>query len=143
MAITKQQLKSIVKECLVEILSEGIGPETKQSIYESSIKGKKSIDNKNMQQQMPRRGQNVKYTQALAETIKRESNGNSVMASILADTAKNTLPSMLNESKHAQPPVPVNSFEGAVARHTPEELFGEDAASKWAELAFAETPKKF
>jgi hypothetical protein len=49
---------------------------------------------------------------------------------------------MLNESA-AQQPQPVGAIERAVADSTPEELFGDDAASKWAQLAFTETQKKF
>lgn len=141
MGITKQQLKSIVKECLVEILSEGINT-TKNSIQESS----KQINHSqkfSSQQNSYKRGQNVKYSQTLAETIKRESNGNPIMESIFADTAANTLQTMLNEKQYSQPQAPAGSIEGAVARSTPEQLFGDDVASKWAELAFSETPKKF
>jgi len=141
MGITKQQLKSIVKECLVEILAEGINT-TKHSIQESSTQVKHS-QKSTTQQNSYKRGQNVKYSQTLAETIKRESNGNPVMESIFADTAANTLHTMLNENQYSQPPVPASSVEGAVSRSTPEQLFGNDVASKWAELAFAETPKKF
>jgi hypothetical protein len=139
MPITKQQLKSIVKECLVEILSEGIGGSAKQSIQEVSSKKNST---KISQHPTHRRGQNVKYSQMMAETIKREAGNNSVMAAIFADTAATTLPTMMNESV-AQQPQPVGSIERAVAQSTPEELFGDDVASKWAELAFTETPKKF
>jgi len=136
MGITKQQLKSIVKECLVEILAEGIVT-TKQQFSENAVKVVKP------KQQVSRRGQNVKYSQTIAETIKRESNGNSMMESIFADTAANTLPILMNESQYSQPQVPAGSIENAVAKSTPEQLFGDDIASKWAELAFPETPKKF
>jgi hypothetical protein len=139
MSITRQQLKSIVKECLVEILAEGIGSSSKTSIQESSQRiQKQSVK----PQTVHRRGQNVKYSQAMAETIKREAGNNPVMAAIFADTAATTLPTMMNESV-AQQPQPVGSIERAVAQSTPEELFGDDVTSKWAELAFTETPKKF
>jgi hypothetical protein len=49
---------------------------------------------------------------------------------------------MLKESA-IQHPQPVGSVERAVADSTPEELFGDDSASKWAQLAFTETQKKF
>jgi hypothetical protein len=48
----------------------------------------------------------------------------------------------MNESQHSQPQVPAGSAESAVARSTPERLFGDDVASKWAELAFSKVPKK-
>jgi hypothetical protein len=140
MGITKQQLKTIVKECLVEILAEGIGPSTKDSIQEAVARTQKPVEKSTS---LPRRGENVKYNQAIAETIKRESKGNSVMESIFADTAMNTLPTMMNENARQQPLPPAGSAEGVIARSTPEELFGDEAASKWAQLAFSETPKKF
>jgi hypothetical protein len=140
MSVTRQQLKSIVKECLVEILAEGIGS-TKKPIQESSLRTNNVVSKKPSGVQA-RRGEHVKYSQTMAETIKREAGGNSIMAEILADTAATTLPSMLKESaiQHTQP---VGSVERAVADSTPEELFGDDAASKWAQLAFTETQKKF
>lgn len=141
MAVTKQQLKSIVKECLLEILSEGIGKNKEASINEQT--SLKSPNTSKKLQNPPRRGENVKYSQVIAETIKRESNGNSVMADIFADTAKNTLPNMLDESKHVRTTSPAGSVESVVSRHTPEELFGDEVSSKWADLAFMETQKKF
>ncbi len=141
MSVTRQQLKSIVKECLVEILAEGIGSSTKKSIQESSLRTNNVVSKKTNNVQ-PRRGDHIKYSQTMAETIKREAGGNSIMAEILADTAATTLPSMLKESA-IQHPQPVGSVERAVADSTPEELFGDDAASKWAQLAFSETQKKF
>jgi hypothetical protein len=140
MSVTRQQLKSIVKECLVEILAEGIGS-TKKSIQEVSSRNNNVVSKKPSSVQV-RRGERVKYSQTMAETIKREAGGNSIMAEILADTAATTLPSMLKESA-IQHPQPVGSVERAVADSTPEELFGDDAASKWAQLAFTETQKKF
>ena len=140
MSVTRQQLKSIVKECLVEILAEGIGS-TKKSIQEVSSRTNNVVSKKPSSVQA-RRGEHVKYSQTMAETIKREAGGNSIMAEILADTAATTLPSMLKESA-IQHPQPVGSVERAVADSTPEELFGDDAASKWAQLAFTETQKKF
>jgi hypothetical protein len=136
MSVTRQQLKSIVKECLVEILAEGIGS-TKKSIQEVALKTNNVVSKKPNSVQS-RRGEHVKYSQTMAETIKREAGGNSIMAEILADTAATTLPSMLKESaiQHKQP---IGSVERVVADSTPEELFGDDAASKWAQLAFTKT----
>jgi len=142
MSITRQQLKSIVKECLVEILAEGIGSSTKHLAQESVSKKSNTVVPQKQPLISPRRGENVKYSKTMAETIKREAGGNSVMAAIFADTAATTLPNMLNESV-VQQPQPVGSIERAVANSTPEELFGDDAASKWAQLAFTETQKKF
>ena len=92
---------------------------------------------------LPKRGNNVKYSNEMAETIKRQAGGDSVLASILADTAAITLPNMLMNEGNKQPLPPAGSIEGQVAIKTPEELFGDEAASKWAQLAFMGNAKKF
>ena len=140
MSVTRQQLKSIVKECLVEILAEGIGS-TKKSIQEVSSRTNNVVSKKPSSVQA-RRGEHVKYSQTMAETIKREAGGNSIMAEILADTAATTLPLMIKESaiQHLQP---IGSAERAVEDSTPEELFGDASTSKWVQLAFNKSQNKF
>jgi hypothetical protein len=140
MSITKQQLKSIVKECLVEILAEGMGPSSRPSL--SEVYSKPAIKQK-VSMPLPKRGNNVKYSNEMAETIKRQAGGDSVLASILADTAATTLPNMLMNEENKRPLPPAGSIEGQVAVKTPEELFGNEATSKWAQLAFMENEKKF
>jgi len=140
MSITKNQLKTIVKECLLEILSEGIG-NSASSIAESkkaaAVKPPLSLPAV-MQQNASRTKFNGVPTNTLKEVIKREAGGNKVMADILADTAATSLPAMLenDRTKFAAPPTGV--AERTVASHSPEQLFGEEAASKWAALAFAD-----
>ena len=142
MAITKQQLKAVVKECLVEILAEGMGPSTAANINEVKQKSKSSIQHTSTI--MRQNASNTRIqTSALKEAIKREAGGNDIMASILADTAENTLPSMLeNDRGRVTPPSSGGAAERLVANHNPEDLFGEEAASKWADLAFMSSPKK-
>lgn len=143
MSVTRQQLKSIVKECLVEILAEGIGSSTKQSLQESSSKKvlQQKINSRPQQKSLP--GQNVKYSHTLAETIKREAGGNSIMEEILADTAMTTLPNTMMNEGNKQHIHPVGTIENVIAQSTPEELFGDETASKWAQLAFTQIQKKF
>lgn len=147
MAITKNQLKSIVKECLIEILAEGMGPNVSSSINES-VK-RKSLATSPQAQQTPSistiKQQIASKTQfnvpGIKEAIRKESGGNSLMADILADTAAKTLPTMLENDRRTAP-TPTGVIERAVANHSPEQLFGEEAASKWAALAFAEPINK-
>lgn len=134
MKTSRDQLKAIVKECLIEILSEGMG---------STRQVAESVQQVRPQRQTPRQP-----SVALKEAIKREAGGNRVMESILADTAKRTLPNMLNagDTQYGSqfnrsdavttPGAGVPQFEG-----TPEQAFGEEVASKWADLAFSESPK--
>lgn len=136
MKTSRDQLKSIVKECLIEILAEGMGS-TKQ-VTESlqangNLYGRQSLKTA----AQPQRQQSA----ALKEAIKRESGGNRVMESILADTAVRTLPSMLNSGDPRQNAGPAAQTPGAGVPQfngSPEQVFGEEVASKWADLAFAE-----
>lgn len=136
MRVTRNQLKSIVKECLVEILAEGVG-DSMPRLNEST---KKSI-RKIRQPESSSVYQQKSASNALKEAIRIESGGNDIMASILADTAEKTLPSMLENDRRKTPAV-TGKIENLVASHNPEELFGEEAASKWASLAFTEAAKK-
>jgi len=145
MGITKQQLKSIVKECLVEILAEGMGSSTGASINEAARKSPTHPPVLSTSNVLRQNASKIKLqqTSAIKEAIRREAGGNDIMASILADTAEKTLPTMLeNDRSRLAPPTVGGVVERAVASHTPEELFGEEAASKWADLAFMGTSNK-
>jgi hypothetical protein len=142
MRITKVQLKDIVKECLIEILAEGMGSSTSASISETA---------KNKTRSAPIRSSTVLkqnaskikiQSNALKEAIRLESGGNDIMASILADTAKKTLPMMLENERSKVTPSVGGTVERVVASHDPQELFGEETASKWADLAFMGLSKK-
>lgn len=139
MKISRQELKKIVKECLVEILNEGLSGEL--SVTEAA-------SHRQLRQTL-RKGSRVNEqhsrmpspTAALQDAIKREAGGNPLMEEIFADTAMNTLPRMISAGDNG------SSFLPSVAQQeqfvgTPEEHFGEDVASKWAMLAFANTPKR-
>jgi hypothetical protein len=152
MGITKNQLKLIVKECLVEILAEGIG-QNAAALNETLKKTQRSSSTKAMQpsistvlQQSASRTKLAPSNlsqDAIKEAIKREAGGNSVMADILADTASNTLQTMLESDRSKTSPLPpTGTVERLVAAATPDQLFGEEAASKWAALAFMDPIKK-
>lgn len=144
MKLTRNELKSVVKECLIEILSEGMGASAGSEINESS--------KMRMQKQTPPHvssviRQNASKTRiqsnALKEAIKAEAGGNDIMAAILADTAEKSLPAMLESDRPGVARLPVRgAAENIVASSNPEDLFGDEAASKWANLAFADAPKK-
>jgi len=138
MGITKDQLKMIVKECLVEILSEGIGPSIDKNIYES----KRHQQVKNLASQKTKQAAAPTPTAALKETIKREAGGNPVMADIFADTAATTLQTMIESDRSKAALQPAGKVERIVAAASPEQIFGEEAASKWASLAFMDPIKK-
>ena len=121
--VSRSALKNIVKECLIEILQDGIGALPKRA-SQQQLETRKIVPQ-----------QRQKQSPALLNAIKEVSAGNDIMAEIFADTAKTTLPNMLSEGSDGKPSINnVEQFNGA-----PEEVFGE-AASTWADLAFA-TPK--
>jgi len=143
MKLSRDHLKEIVKECLVEILSEGMGP---TRLKESFTKKKVQTFNSALDQPaFPRKTahDDILNKKRLSEVIKSEAKGDPILASILADTASTTLPNMLMSEGNKQMQAPVGSVERVVASHTPQDLFGDEAASKWATLAFMDSPKKF
>ena len=140
MSITKNQLKTIVKECLLEILSEGIGASA-VSISESKKPSADRIRHSSpaVHQQIASKTKFV--NKSLDETIRREAGGNKIMAEILADTAATSLPAMIENDRRKIAAAPSGPVERVVANHSPEQLFGEEVASRWESLAFLE-PKK-
>lgn len=158
MKMSRGQFKEIVKECLIEILSEGMGTPSsiKESISRHEVLSRNLSSARQDHSSLHRRPQDtISYGQknnsqhsvldkkVMNEVIKNEAKGDAVLASILADTASTTLPNMLMNEGRNQPPAPVGSIERVVAEANPQELFGDEAASKWAALAFMDTPKKF
>jgi hypothetical protein len=158
--LTRSQLKSMVKECLVEILQEGlgsIGPIKQMSSmdnYSQYSEGKQPKHSgihgnltrpKSASLDTPVTKKQDKFASSLAETIRQESRGNPMMADILADTAMTTLPKMMSSgdssgkySGGSSPrTIQVEHFSGS-----PEDVFGDEVASKWANLAFMESPNK-
>lgn len=142
MKINKAQFKSFVKECLVEILSEGIGGFPVNKSVQSSVTFPEKTQNILKQQQLSSAAPKIP-TQHLKEAIRREAGGDKMLESVLADTAASTLPKMLqNDGKFSSKPSPTGIVEQVVAASNPEDIFGEDTASKWANLAFMDMSPK-
>src|SRR5260221_1127001 len=91
MKYTRGQLKSLIKECLVEILSEGLGGQLVESVNSKQPTREQPSHTRGMIQAR-------QQTAALAEAIKTESRGNAVMASIFEDTAATTLQKQMAHS---------------------------------------------
>ena len=82
--LTKNGLKTIIKECLLEILSEGLG----SSINEVSLKNR---SNQSLQERKFHEATINDRQRRLDESIKFASNGDGVLADIFAHTAQTTL----------------------------------------------------
>lgn len=135
MKLTKSDLKAIVKECLVEILTEGLGssltaikrnPLPRQENPYLDEKRAHAIKNKQQHD-----------TSQFQEFIKKESGGNRIMEDIFTDTASSTLQKILQSEAKGVVPIKHNAIEQVVADANPEDLFGEETISKWASYAFA------
>jgi len=156
MKLSRDDLKSIVKEVLVEILAEGLN-ESSRSINESR---------KSQPAQQPRQHQEVSARSMVADKIsflprqaqqqqpqprgidRRALNvmtSDPILQEMLADTAVRGTP-IIEESKGGNMAQEVaiaaqgDAAAKAMMRSDPNDLFG-DASSKWATLAFSE--KKF
>lgn len=142
MKLSKSELKAIVKECLVEILNEGLGGSVSQQTLSTRSQFPNMSPGKSLSDSVKRPA--PRPTPQLREAIMREAGGNKVMESILADTAASTLPKFLQagDGKSPMPMVGGGIVEQVVAQTSPEDLFGDEAASKWASLAFMDSPTK-
>jgi len=143
--VTKNQLKGIVKECLIEILSEGIGSrgtphmhatQEKYPVNESRVRSKKKVPAKRSSSL-----DNISYNTP-PEPNREEINAltsDPLMASIFADTQSTTLSS---RSQGRGSMVEAAALQGdtaarAMAQNDPSDVFS-DAAGNWAHLAFSE-----
>ena len=144
--ISRDELKSIVKECLVEILSEGlVGSANKIS---ESKAAKVTPPRSGPQSRLPepaefrrKLAENVRVAPPQpvnhAKTIARVTS-DPVLAEILADTANTTLVQMIQAEGRPSMAGPVDSAAMKVSNSDPMDLF--EGAGSWADLAFA--PKR-
>lgn len=140
--MARSQFKALVKECLVEILKEGLGSVVEQVATTMPTRQHPIVPRRPAFDPVLDRPVKPQTSPALKEAIEHESAGNPIMKAIFADTAKTTLPAMLaggdNGASRSSPGVSQQEqFVG-----TPEQVFGEDTTSRWANLAFADAPVK-
>jgi hypothetical protein len=139
--ISKEAFKSLVKECLLELLSEGLmtlkeAPQ-RQRVSQELFESKKSqyTNVNNLKRFVPARQE---PKNPLPDT------GDALLNSLIADTANTTL---LEQASQELPSLPTVSDEKTpmLKEHVPfkpEEVFGTDTTSKWAKLAFSVVDKK-
>lgn len=143
MKLTKSEFKYLVKECLLEILSEGVG-ESKLALQERKIDRRKSLAKNLEKKTLPTRKNMLSSLNVKKEEQKPKQSfvNDPVLDSIFADTAETTL----REQAHAGHRAPSyteskedivsgDPFAKAIAQHDPSDIFG-DSVSKWADLAF-------
>lgn len=157
MALTRAELKLLIKEVLVEILNEGLGnvsPTPKLplagraplsgAVREARAGGKRQPD---FDPRLDTPVGGKKPNNQLKEAIRATAGNDPIMASILRDTASTTLPLLaadrnlgrVDEEMAGGKPG-IQQVEQIVG--TPEEVFGEETAGRWADLAFMDGPGK-
>ncbi|HIL26374.1 MAG TPA: hypothetical protein EYG21_03130 [Nitrospinaceae bacterium] len=136
--LSRNQLKSLIKECLVEVLVEGLVSSSGNVKLEGASRSKKTSKS------VPQRRtalDNITYndnSKILQESV-AACTSDPVLGDILADTARTTLQEQFGDSSnpgHDQQ-VSVNGDPAAkmVAGADPLDMFG-DSANNWAALAF-------
>lgn len=144
MALKRSELKALVKECLVEVLEEGLAP---GSLVESSPRRRRAPKARPPAKKSgPRRRYHPgldtpvrALNEELDGRVRAAAGGDNVMAGILADTARTTLQEQ-NGRGHSEPSTAGSYADGAalaVGEAAPEDLFGE-IAGNWSALAFAD-----
>ena len=135
MKLTRSSLKSLIKECIVEVLEEGLNPEVRSST--SRISENRSRSSRSSQKNVARRRSpldNIKFEKK-AEQAAASITEDPIMQSIFADTAKTTLQDQFASSKS---PIPAGADRATIAAASadPVDLF--EGSQNWATLAFSD-----
>jgi hypothetical protein len=140
--VSRSALKSLVKECLFEILLEATGAESSLNEDRSSKLVERS--RKTVKRQKVSRPvlDNLKYDNSPA---KRPINvqgitNDPVMTAIFEDTAMTTLQEQ-SAAEHGSPAGRGDAASLVAADNDPTDLFG-GSSQNWAALAFSDSPKK-
>ena len=129
----RSELKSLIKECVVEVLQEGIG-NTGTRLTESAAPARRK-SKKNQRDRRPHPTDNITYSQPEI-TVDTDLSENPVMQSIFQDTAATTLQDQVTSERRGPSLVTEGADRAAlaVADHEPAEMF--DGAANWIKLAF-------
>jgi hypothetical protein len=137
--VSRKMLKSIVKECLVEILAEGLTGGNSHELNESisSVKSSRSLDN-NISSN--KKVVNEKFEDNTRKIISHATK-DPVMAELLADTAQTTLQEQNGADRPNQfTAKPTDTYSQIANESDPMDLFG-GSSNNWAALAFSDSNK--
>jgi hypothetical protein len=138
--ISRNALKGLVKECLVEILAEGLLAEEKPASSKKALR--ESTSSKKRRRSTPssrrpaldqiRMGEPEPQFNTVMPEVK-----DPIMASIFADTAANTFQQQVlaeQKNSNSQRIAHGDAATKAMAQNDPMDIF--DGANNWAKLAF-------
>jgi hypothetical protein len=148
--LTKSSLKGLIKECLIELLSEGLSS-SKESLTES-IESSAVFNNRDNKINQTSLSKTKKQKKVLNSNFEKTANNtvksitdDPIMAEMFADTAKGTLQEQLQAEGSQQLQSAKFGDTAAKAVNAVDdlgELFGDSAASNWANLAFESPTNK-
>ena len=141
--MSKNQLKSLIKECLVEVLVEGLNPKSNSSMSLQETKTRTSKQSKRRASSRPA-VENINFDKRINESVSACTE-DPILGNILADTARTTLQEQLGQEKNQPSHATQVSANGdpaakAISSSDPNDVFG-NAANNWAALAFDEVNK--
>ena len=138
--LSRNDLKEVVKECLIEILAEGlVGSSARMN--ESAPRKRTRKKSKNPRPSAPDNltynEDNVVFNKAVEGSVKKLTDDD-VLASIFADTAKTTLQEQLGAEGRG--PAMADPASRKMDQLDPVDAFGEEGQDEdhWAKLAFAD-----
>lgn len=137
--VSRKMLKSIVKECLVEILAEGLAGGNSQELNESisSVKPSRALDNNFFSN---KKSVNENFEDNTRKIISHATK-DPVMAELLADTAQTTLQEQNGADRPNQfTAKPTDAYSQIASESDPMDLFG-GSSNNWAALAFSDSNK--
>lgn len=132
--MTRSQLKNLIKECLVEILEEGLSV---SPLRESAPRLPRSKISKSSTKKRRRRRptDSIKFENRVNEAATHLAPKDPMLAAIFSDTAKTTLQAQYSASSKNAPVIAGSDSAAAFAsENNPEDLF--EGAENWASLAF-------
>ena len=137
--VSKSLLKEIVKECLVEILAEGLTGGNVDTLKES-VENVSYARNRNIKSMLPPKNSKKVVNENFKENTRKvisAATSDPVMAALLEDTANTTLQEQNSADGAKFAAKPQDEVSQVVADAEPSELFGE-ASNNWAHLAFSD-----
>ena len=147
--VKRSVLKRLVKECLVEILIEGLDDDSSvNQLAEATTRRRGARGSDDMQETIQKRKKMLRQkivteappAEKTADDFIGQMTNDPVMAQIFAETAKTTLPAMIAGDRKGKNPLA--SADGAarlVQENDPGDLF--EGSSNWANLAFSSAKK--
>tara|TARA_B100000941_G_scaffold248321_1_gene193740 strand:+ start:219 stop:641 length:423 start_codon:yes stop_codon:yes gene_type:complete len=135
--LTKSALKSIVKECLVEILSEGLARDSSLVSETRALPVNESRATRRPKARKAPKVKNENFDRAVSRNVSSLTS-DPMMAALFEDTARGTYQDQLEGDSR---PGAVSQQETAAPGADLSDVFGDQAAANWASLAFGDSPK--